>query len=65
MYTETSSQLARNAEVTAALIRLYAGLGLLDYIRASNGTRLFRAGQAEKVREIYTQRMARAGRRKG
>lgn len=64
MYVETSTQLAREAKVTSALIRLYAELGLLDFIRASNGTRLFKTGQAPLVRKIYTERMARSGRRK-
>jgi hypothetical protein len=36
---------------------------LLQYVTASNGTRLFKAGQADKVRQIYAQRMANRGRR--
>lgn len=63
-YTETSSELARQAGVTAALIRLYAGLGLLDFETASNGTRLFRRGQAERVQTIYAERMAGRGRKR-
>jgi DNA-binding transcriptional MerR regulator len=64
MYIETSSQLAREAEVTPALIRLYAALGLLDFVRASNGTRLFKSGQGPRVREILAKRMKHAGRRR-
>lgn len=64
MFTDTSSRLAREAEVTPACIRLYAALGLLDFVIASNGTRLFRAGQADKVRAIYAERMANCGRKR-
>lgn len=61
-YTDTTSALARESKVTAPTIRLYADLGLLDFQRASNGVRLFRAGQADRVRKIYEQRMAKRGR---
>jgi DNA-binding transcriptional MerR regulator len=61
-FTDTSGTLARNAGVTVATISLYAGMGLLEFVRISNGTRLFRVGQAEKVRAIYTERMANRGR---
>lgn len=62
-YTDTSGELARQGGVTQPCIRLYAQLGLLDFITASNGTRLFRSGQAERVRTIYAERMAGRGRR--
>ena len=62
-YTDTSSALARQAEVTQPTIRKYADAGLLDFVVASDGTRLFRAGQAERVREIYDESMARRGRK--
>jgi len=62
-YTDTTGKLAREAEVTGITIALYAELGLLDHIRCSNGTRLFRAGQAPQVRKIYAERMANRGRR--
>jgi DNA-binding transcriptional MerR regulator len=62
-YSDTNSKLARDAEVTAPTVTLYANLGLLDYIRSSNGTRLFRPGQAQRVREIYAERTANRGRR--
>jgi len=62
-YTDTSSELARQARVTQPTIRKYADKRLLDYVTASNGTRLFRAGQAKRVREIYAQGIARRGRR--
>lgn len=62
-YKDTNSKLAREAEVTAPTITLYANLGLLDYIRISNGTRLFRAGQAERVKSILAERLGARGRR--
>lgn len=63
MYTDTISKLARDGDTTVPTVHLYATLGLLDFIVASNGTRLFRTGQAERVREILAERMARRGRR--
>lgn len=62
-YSDTSSALARDSKVTTETVRLYADLKLLDFIVASNGTRLFRSGQAPRVREIYAERMARRGRK--
>jgi DNA-binding transcriptional MerR regulator len=63
LYRETSGTLARGAQVAVATISLYAELGLLDFIRCSNGVKLFREGQAGKVREILAERMANRGRR--
>jgi len=57
-YTETTTKLARDSEKTQPTIRNYAKLGLLDYIVASDGTLLFKTGQAAKVRKIYAARMA-------
>jgi hypothetical protein len=62
-YTDTSGKLARDSETTVPTVNLYAKLGKLDFIVASNGTRLFRAGQADRVREILAARMAARGRR--
>jgi hypothetical protein len=62
-YTDTIGKLARESGYTTPTVALYADLGLLDFIRASNGIRLFREGQAPTVRAIYTQRMANRGRR--
>ncbi len=62
-YTDTSSTLARQAEVTQPTIRKYADAGLLDFVVASDGTRLFRKGQSDRVRSIYAERMARRGRK--
>jgi DNA-binding transcriptional MerR regulator len=62
-YLETSGELAREARVTQPTIRKYADAGLLDFVIASNGTRLFRAGQAKKVREILATRLENRGRK--
>ena len=51
-YCDTSGKLAREAGVTVPTIINYANASLLDYRRASDGTRLFRVGQAARVREI-------------
>jgi DNA-binding transcriptional MerR regulator len=62
-YTVMTSRLANDADVTSPTIRTYADLGLLDFIESSNGVRLFREGQAGRVREIYEARMRNRGRR--
>ena len=62
-YTDTVTELARLAGVNGTTIRVYADEGLLDFVRASNGTRLFKTGQAERVRELIEQRIARRGNR--
>ena len=62
-FTVTTSELARQAEVTGPTVSVYAKLGLLEYIRLTNGMRLFRAGQVARVREIHAERMAARGRR--
>jgi DNA-binding transcriptional MerR regulator len=61
-FTDTSGKLARDAGVTVATVDLYSDLGLLQFIRISNGTRVFREGQAERVRQICAERMAHRGR---
>lgn len=62
-FTDTTSELARKAGTTAPTIRRYAEAGLLRYVIASDGTRLFQQGQADAVREILAARMANRGRR--
>jgi len=62
-YTDTTSELARQAGVTQPTIRLYADKGWLDFVTISNGCRLFKPGQATKVRAIFTERMASRGRK--
>ncbi len=62
-YVDTTSKLARESGVTSPTVVTYARLGFLEFITASNGARLFRKGQAEKVRQVYAERMAGRGRR--
>jgi DNA-binding transcriptional MerR regulator len=57
-YTDTTTKLARDAELTQPTIRKYADLGLLDFIVASDGTKLFKPGQAARVKDIHAKRMA-------
>lgn len=57
-YTDTSSSLAREAGVTERLVLNYAHEGLLDFIQTANGMRLYRIGQAEKVRALKAARLA-------
>ena len=65
MYTVTSGALAREAGTSVPTIALYAKKGWLDYVVASNGVKLFKSGQAAKVRKILAQRMANRTRRHG
>lgn len=57
MYTDTSSKLAAESGSTTPTVLHYAKLGLLEHVVASNGTFLFKAGQAPLVREIKRQRL--------
>lgn len=65
-FTETVSTLANKAGVvSASTVRGYADSGLLECIRLEgSGTRLFRASDAAKVRELFQARMANRGRHK-
>ncbi|HEX3948223.1 MAG TPA: hypothetical protein VHW95_00065 [Steroidobacteraceae bacterium] len=63
MFTDTSGQLARDAETTVPTVLLYARLGLLEFVTASNGIKLFKAGQAALVRDIKRQRLEARTRR--
>lgn len=62
-FTDTSGSLAREAGVTVVTVNLYAKLGLLEYVVAANGVKMFRVGQAERVREILAERRGNRGRR--
>ena len=62
-YTSTSTQLASEAGALPSTVVAYADAGLLDHIRLPNGVRLFRDGQAERVREIRARNIASRGRR--
>ncbi len=59
IFRRTSGEVAREARVSQPTVRLYAKLGLIPHITASDGTRLFSAEAADRVREIYAQRVAR------
>jgi DNA-binding transcriptional MerR regulator len=61
-YTDSSGTLARESRVSIPTISSYAFQGLIDYVVCSNGHRMFRSGQAAKVRKIYRQRMEAMGR---
>lgn len=62
-YLDTSGALARAAGTTVPTITAYAKAGWLDFIVSSNGVRLYRRGQADNVRKILAERMARRGRK--
>jgi DNA-binding transcriptional MerR regulator len=63
-FTLTSGLLSREAEVTAATVRLYEKLGLIRCKRSSDGRRLFQASAIAEVRAIHAERLAKVrGRR--
>lgn len=62
-YSETTSAIARAADVLPETVRLYSDMGFLEHIRLKSGTRLLKPSAAERVREIYAQRMGNRGRR--
>ena len=64
-YKDTVGTLSRASVTAPQTVRIYADLGLLDHIVLPNGMRLFREGQADRVKEIKKQRMALRGRRAG
>ncbi len=59
---ETSGTLARAAGVSQTTIGKLAAANLLDYVVTDTGLRLFRPGQAEKVRHLIAERLAARGR---
>lgn len=61
----TSGTLARGAETSTVSVNRYADAGLLEFKRASDGTRLFKRGQEQRVRDLRGQRMANRGRKAG
>jgi DNA-binding transcriptional MerR regulator len=62
-FIETTTSLARTAGLAPETVRRYADMGLIEFRIASDGTRLFRAAIADRVREIYANRIANRGRR--
>jgi DNA-binding transcriptional MerR regulator len=62
-FTDTTTSLARRSGLAPETVRRYADLKLIDFRVASDGTRLFRAAVADRVRQIYASRIANRGRR--
>ena len=62
-FTETSTEIGRRAGVTGVTVTKYSRLGLLEFRQASDGTRLYRASEADLVKRIYARRMANMGRK--
>jgi DNA-binding transcriptional MerR regulator len=60
-FTETSGAIARAAGVSVPTIRTYTDLGLLPFVKASNGTRLFKPDAADEVGRILAKRLANRG----
>ena len=63
-YDQTSGSLARNSEASVVTINKYADEGVLQYRRASNGTRLFKRGQEDVVRQEMARRLSKRGNRR-
>jgi hypothetical protein len=63
-FTDTSGRLSRNAEVTQAYVGQLSRAGLIPFITASDGTRLYRPDAAETVRRIKRERLANRGRKR-
>ena len=61
-FDRTTGQVAREAGVSQPTVRLYANMGLLPHVVASDGTRLFAQEAADLVREICARRLANRGR---
>jgi hypothetical protein len=60
LYIKTAREIAAAAgRLGTETVRNYADEGLVDCVRLANGTRLFRADAAQRVLEIYAQRMSR------
>ena len=61
-WSETTSKVAAGADCQPNLVRQYSDEGLLESRRLPNGTRLFRADAAERVRKLKAERLALRGR---
>jgi len=55
-YPETTGSVARAAGCLPDTVRAYADTGLVEYRRLADGTRVFRADTAEKVRRLMAER---------
>ena len=59
----TSGTLAREAGTSVVTVNRKADAGLLEFRRASDGTRLFRRGQEAHLRQLLAQNRANRGHR--
>jgi DNA-binding transcriptional MerR regulator len=59
-FAETTGSVAREAGCLPETVRRFADGGLLDFRRLRDGTRVFRADAAERVRQIMADRRNRA-----
>jgi hypothetical protein len=64
-FVETTGSIARKAEVLPETVRLYADSGLLECRRLANRVRMFKPSAVARVRELYDERMAHKGGRRG
>jgi DNA-binding transcriptional MerR regulator len=62
-FDQSTGDVAREAAVIPETVRSYASLGLLEFCRLANGTRLFQRSAAAEVRKIREQRLANRGRK--
>jgi len=62
IYDQTSGTLARALEVSTVTVNRLADLGLVEFRRASDGTRLFKRGQEPALRKVLLKRLANRGR---
>jgi DNA-binding transcriptional MerR regulator len=58
-YGETTGSIARGAGCLPETVRRFADTGLIDFRRLADGTRVFRADAAGRVREIMAERRGR------
>jgi hypothetical protein len=63
-FTETTTTLAAFAGCLPETVRLYGKLGLIESMVLPSGVQLFKRSDAQKVRQIMTERLARRGGRR-
>jgi DNA-binding transcriptional MerR regulator len=64
-YGETTGSVARDAGCLPETVRRFADCGLVDFRRLRDGTRVFRADTAARVREIMAGRRNRQAAKAG
>jgi DNA-binding transcriptional MerR regulator len=60
-HTETVAAIARAGGVSERTVRFYADAGFVEFIRTSDGRRLFQPSAGERVREVHARRLANRG----